>query len=179
MIFLKSQHLILRPLQETDLDGFATYRSDPEVARFQSWSTPYTLNQAKNLLKLMKKFPAGTPGNWYQLAIEPQIQPGIIGDCVFQILASDHRQARIGFTFSRLFQKKGYATEAVKCLLNYLFGDLNLHRVTAICDAENVASARLLERVGMRREGHYIDNIWFKDAWGSEYSYAILRKEWD
>jgi RimJ/RimL family protein N-acetyltransferase len=66
----------------------------------------------------------------------------------------------------------------VSCLLGYLFGELHLHRVSAICDAENLASARLLERVGMRREGHFIENIWFKGAWGSEYSYAILQSEW-
>ena len=178
MIILKSKNLILRPLLETDLEYFASYRSDPGVARYQSWSTPYTLNQAANLLKLMNSFPAGTPGNWYQLAIERQVQPGIIGDCVFQILAHDHRQARIGFTLAQPFQKKGYATEAVKCLLTYLFDELHLHRVSAVCDAENIASARLLERLGMRREGQLIENIWFKGSWGSEYLYAILDREW-
>ncbi|MGZ6317652.1 MAG: GNAT family N-acetyltransferase, partial [Anaerolineales bacterium] len=60
----------------------------------------------------------------------------------------------------------------------FLFAEYRLHRVTAICDADNVASAKLLERIRMRREGHFIENIWFKGAWSDEYSYAILDKEW-
>jgi RimJ/RimL family protein N-acetyltransferase len=178
MIHLETQRLKLRPFQETDLDAFATYRSDPEVARYQSWTTPFTLDQAKDFFEELKRSQPGAPGMWYQLAIERQIQPGIIGDCAFHIIAKDDRQAYIGYTLSRQYQKQGYATEAVGCLLNYLFGTLGLHRVIAICDAENPASARLLERVGMRREGHFIENIWFKGAWGSEYSYAILHSEW-
>ncbi|MEI2692944.1 MAG: GNAT family protein [Anaerolineae bacterium] len=103
--------------------------------------------------------------------------PDFIGDCAFQVLADDDQQAEIGFTFSRLYQKQGYATEAVRRLLDYLFVDLRLHRVTATCDVGNVASFRLLERVGMRREAHQIENIWFKGAWGSEYVYAMLHRE--
>ena len=126
----------------------------------------------------MKLAQAGTPGTWYQFAIERQTQPGTIGDCAFQVFADDDRQAQIGFTLSRLYQKQGYATEAVRRLLDYLFGELHLHRVTATCDVENLASVKLLERIGMRREAHLIENVWFKGAWGSEYSYALLHREW-
>jgi aminoglycoside 6'-N-acetyltransferase len=178
MIFLKTKRLILRPLQESDLETFAAYRSDPDVARYQSWSTPYTLDQAMALFKEMNRVEAGTPGFWIQLAMERQAQPGIIGDCALQIWAEDNRQATIGFTLSQSYQHQGYATEAVQGLLGYLFGEKHLHRVSAICDAENLASASLLERVGMRREGHFIENIWFKGGWGSEYSYAVLQSEW-
>jgi RimJ/RimL family protein N-acetyltransferase len=178
MIHLKTQRLCLRPFQESDLDAFVTYRSDPDVARYQSWTTPYSFDQAMTFLEEMKLAQAGTPGTWYQLAIERQIQPGIIGDCAFQVLEDDNRQGQIGFTLARPYQKQGYAAEAVRGLLDYLFGELRLHRVTAICDVENLASVKLLERVGMRREGHFIENIWFKGAWGSEYSYAVLDSEW-
>jgi RimJ/RimL family protein N-acetyltransferase len=63
--------------------------------------------------------------------------------------------------------------------VDYLFGDLHLHRVTATCDVENLASFKLLERVGMRREAHHVENIWLKGAWGSEYVYAMLDREWN
>lgn len=178
MIPLKSQRLRLRPFQESDLDTFASYRSDPDIARYQSWNTPYTRDQAAAFFKKMRLAQAGTPGTWYQIAVERLNQPGIIGDCAFQVLEEDSAQARFGVTFSKTYQKQGFASEAIRCLLDYLFGDLKLHRVTAICDVENLASAKLLERVGMRREGHFIENIWFKGAWGSEYSYAILQSEW-
>ncbi len=178
MPLIKTPRLLLRPFQETDLVAFITYRSDPDVARYQSWEFPYTPDQAAAFLREMELTQAGTPGNWYQLAVERQSQPGLIGDCAFQVLADDERQAQIGFTFSPAYQKQGYATEAVTGLLSHLFGVMCLHRVTATCDIENKASARLLERVGMRREAQFIENVWFKGAWGSEYAYALLHNEW-
>jgi len=177
-ITLVAQRLRLRSFRKSDLEVFAAYRSDPEVARYQSWNAPYSLDQAVAFYQEMQSEPIGTPGVWYQLAVERLVQPGISGDCAFLVLKEDNRQAQIGVTFSRAYQKQGYATEAVRRLLDYLFGSLFLHRVSAICDSENYASARLLERVGMRREGHFIENIWFKGAWGSEYAYAMLQSEW-
>ena len=178
MIVLTSSRLRLRPFQEADLETFAAYRSDPDVARYQSWNTPYTLEQAQAFYEELRREQPGTPGSWYQLAVERLDHPGMIGDCYLHVLASDPQQGEIGFTFSPQHQGQGYATEAVRRLLGYLFGELNLHRVTATCDVENLPSARLLERIGMRREGHFIENIWFKGTWGSEYLYAILNQEW-
>lgn len=178
MILLRTSRLQLRPLQESELAAFAAYRSDPEVARYQSWSAPYSLEQARVFLKDMNRAQPGTPGHWFQLAIERQTQPGLIGDCAFQVLQDDERQAQIGYTLARPFQKQGYAAEAVRALLDFLFSEYGLHRITAVCDALNVPSARLLERIGMRREGQFLENVWFKGAWGDEYSYAILEREW-
>ena len=178
MIVLISPRLRLRPFQEADLEIFAAYRSDPDVARYQSWDTPYTIKQALAFYKEMQRQQPEAPGYWNQLAVERLDTPGIIGDCYFHVLANDPRQAEIGFSFAPQHQGQGYATEAVRRLLGYLFGELNLHRVTATCDVENLLSARLLERVGMRREGHFIENIFFKGAWGSEYLYALLQREW-
>ena len=178
MLLIKTARLLLRPFQETDLAAFAAYRSIPDVARYQSWESPYTLDQAIAFLREMELVQAGAPGTWYQFAVERQGQPGLIGDCAFQVFADDERQAQIGFTFSPTYQKQGYATEAVKGLLDYLFGERRLHRVTATCDVENAASVRLLERLGMRREAQFVENLWFKGAWGSEYVYALLYKDW-
>ena len=77
------------------------------------------------------------------------------------------------------FQGKGYATEGVLCLLDYLFGELKLHRVQANCDPENLASAHLMKRVGMRLEGQLLESFWFKGRWADEDWYAILQKEWE
>ena len=75
-------------------------------------------------------------------------------------------------------QGKGFATEAVNCLLDYVFGKIAKHRVIAVADTRNAPAVRLLERVGMRREGHFIENIWFKGEWGDEFQYAMLEREW-
>jgi aminoglycoside 6'-N-acetyltransferase len=166
----KTPRLLLRPFQEKDLESFAAYRSDSRMWRATSpGHRPIHSTMARAFLKEMEIVQISAPGTWYQLAVERQIQPGLIGDCAFQVLADDERQAQIGFTFAPAYQKQGYATEAVTGLLDYLFGKLKLHRVTATCDVENEASVRLLERLGMRREAELIENIWFKGAWGSEY----------
>lgn len=178
MFPLKTSRLILRPFLELDLAAFTAYRSDPEVARYQSWEVPYSLAQAEVYFEELKQAQLGMPGEWYAFAIERQSAPGIIGDCAFQVLSNDPLQAQIGYTLAREHWKQGYAAEAVKGLLDYLFDKFTLHRITATCDAENTASFQLLERVGMRREAHFIENIWFKGSWGSEYLYALLRSEW-
>ena len=182
MLILESERLILRPFQEADIEPFAAYRSDPEIARYQSWEPPVTLEQAARFVNDMKNARPGVQGEWYQWAVERKAAPGLIGDCAFQILppdgAHDPRQAEIGFSFARAYQGQGFAAEAVSRLLDYLFDDLNLHRVVAITDTENRGAARLLERLGLRHEGTFVENIWFKGAWGSEFAYALLRREW-
>lgn len=177
-IILETNRLILRSFDETDCFTFSAYRSDPDVARYQGWETPYTLQQAETFVAGMKKARPGTPGEWYQLAIQPKQMMDLVGDCAFCVLAEDERQAVIGFTLSKAYQGIGYGTEAVTRLLDYLFFDLNMHRVRAVCDVENIPSARLLERVGMRREAYFIENAWSKGYWSSEFVYAVLHREW-
>lgn len=178
MLPLHSPRLLLRPFRDSDAETFAAYRSDPQVARYQNWEAAFSLADAQIFISELMEVQPGRPGEWYQLALELKDGGHMIGDCGFHLHLSDARQAEIGFTLAPAFQGQGYGSEAVRRLLDYLFADLKLHRVIAICDALNTASARLLERVGMRREGHFVENIWFKGGWGSEYSYAILRDEW-
>lgn len=177
-IMLESRRLRLRPFTTADIPTFAAYRSDPLVARFQGWETPYTLAMATQFIAEMATMPPIPHGEWYQLAIElKDVHAPIIGDCAFHRLLEDARQAEIGFTLARAHQGQGYATEAVRRLLAYLFADLKLHRVRAICDVENTGSSTLLERVGMRREACFVQSAWFKGRWSSEYWYAMLASE--
>lgn len=175
---LETERLLLRTFRHEDLDGFLAYRNDPEVARYQSWEIPYSREQAVAFLAEMRQIEPGAPGQWYQLAIELKATGALIGDCAFGRLKEDARQAEIGYSLARTYQGEGYASEAIHRLLDYLFGELELHRVRAICDVNNLASIRLLERVGMRREAHFIENFWLKGHWSSEYWYGILRREW-
>lgn len=175
---LETTRLLLRLFQENDVHAFADYRSDPDVARYQSWDVPYSAAQAAAFVAAMQHVRPGAAGEWLQIAIQLKATNQLIGDCAFCVLEDEPQQAEIGFTLARQHHGSGYATEALRRLLDYLFAELNLHRVRAICDADNLASARLLERIGLRREGHFIENIWFKGRWGSEYSYAVLRREW-
>jgi aminoglycoside 6'-N-acetyltransferase len=177
-LILETPRLVLRPLQDSDIETFAAYRSDPEVARYQGWEAPYSLEKAVDFVAYMQSIEPGQPGKWYQLAIQRKGDGALIGDCGFQLLSAEPRQAEIGFTLARSFQGQGYAHEAIGRLLEYLFTDLGLHRVRGNCDPQNGASIRLMKRLGMRHEGRWIKSIWFKGDWGDEDWFAILQEEW-
>lgn len=174
--FIESPRLVLRRFADADLAQFLAYLNDPTVARYQSWES-YTEQEARAVIEQQKTRSPGLPGQWFTFALEVK-ETGALAGHVALRMSEDARQAEIGFTMSRAFQGKGLAREAAARVLDYAFTEMNLHRVTAIADCENEKSVALLERLGMRREGHLIENIWFKGRWGSEYLYAVLRDEW-
>ncbi|MEW5868396.1 MAG: GNAT family protein [Chloroflexota bacterium] len=176
-IHWETPRLILRAFEDRDQHAFAAYRSDPQVAEYQGWEAPYSLEQAGEFIADMRQVAPGTPGKWLQVAIEIKSSGALAGDVAFH-LSEDSRQAMIGCTLAAASQGQGYAREAVTRLLDYLFGELKLHRVVATTDELNAASVHLLEALGLRREVHFIENLWFKGRWSSEYYYAILQEEW-
>jgi len=175
---LETARLILRSFEERDIEPFRLYRSDVEVAKYQGWEAPYSLEQAIHFVHEMKNKTTGKPGDWFQIALELKTSAEMIGDCAFVVLAEDEHQAEIGFTLAPSFQGWGYGAEAVTCLLDYLFGDLDLHRVRANCDPRNLASVKLMQKVGMRHEGCFSESLWYKGYWADEDWYAILEREW-
>jgi len=175
---LGAGRLVLRRFGPDDLTALVGYRSHPDVARFQSWDSPYPMQDGERLIGDMLGRHPDTPGEWFQFAVALRSTKELVGDCGVRISAQDPRQAEIGFTLARAQQGRGYATEAVRTLLGYLFGGRGKHRVTASCDARNASSARLLERVGMRREGHLVESTWAKGEWTDDLLYAVLRREW-
>jgi RimJ/RimL family protein N-acetyltransferase len=174
---LTSDRLILRRFSGSDLVPFMAYRNDPAIARYQSWDA-CSEQEALELIEEQKSMERMLPGRWLQIAIELKESGCLVGDCALKIDSQDERQAEIGFTISREHQGKGYGSEAVARLLDHLFADVGLHRVIAITDCENQASVALMQRIGMRREGHFIQNIWFKGKWSDEFLYAVLGAEW-
>lgn len=173
---LESERLLLRRFAGGDLPQFLAYLNDPQVARFQSWES-YSEQQARDVIERQKNLAPGLPGQWFTFALELKGTGALVGHVALKT-QEDARQAEIGFTLAREFHGRGLAFEAVARVLDYVFNSLGLHRVTAITDCENVKSAALLSRLGMRLEGHFIQNVWFKGRWGDEYSYAVLREEW-
>ncbi len=173
-----TQRLLLRAFQPSDAPVFAEYRSDPEVAKYQGWSAPYPLEKAEEFIASLQDANPGDAGEWYQIAITTQPNGKMIGDCAFKITAGDHRQAEIGITLARQHHGRGYATEAVDCLVDHLFIDMNLHRVFANIDPDNITSAAVLKRLGFRHEGSMVESLWIKDEYRGEDWYAVLRREW-
>ena len=175
---LRTPRLYLRRFQESDIEAFARYRSDPAVARYQGWDAPFSTEQARELVTTMATAPADVPGSWLQIAVARASDGALIGDCAFASQPHEARTVEIGFTIAPEHQGCGYAREAVSLLLQYLFDHLGKHRVTASCDARNAPSARMLEAVGMRQEGHLVDSTWSKGEWTDDLLFAILRREW-
>jgi len=175
---LTTERLVLRRFRPEDLDTFVVYRSDPLIARYQSWEAPYRPSQARQLLHELEAIHPDTPGEWFQFAVALRDTDRLIGDCAAHVRADDPRQAEIGFTVAAEHQGHGYATEAVRRLLHYLLIERDKHRVSATCDDRNTRSAAVLERVGMRREGHLLESTWSKGEWTNDLLYAVLRREW-
>jgi RimJ/RimL family protein N-acetyltransferase len=175
---LTSARLVLRRFRPEDLDAFVAYRSDPKIARYQSWEVPYPASQARQFLQELQATHPDTPGEWFQFAVALRRTDRLIGDCAAHVAAEDPRQAEIGFTLASQHQGYGYATEAVRRLLHYLLIERGKHRVSATCDDRNTRSAALLERVGMRSEGHLLESTWSKGEWTSDLLFAVLRREW-
>lgn len=173
----ETPRLCARPMGMGDLGAFVAYRADPKVARFQSWSD-YSLEDGRAFLASLEGRRLGIPGEWYQLALEEYAGGELVGDLASKVSESEPREMEVGFTLAAAHQGKGFGREALRGLLDLGFGTLGLHRVVAVTDALNAPAAALLEQVGMRREAHFLENVFFKGAWGSEFLFAILEHEW-
>jgi RimJ/RimL family protein N-acetyltransferase len=175
---LAGPRVTLRRFHPGDVAEFVAYRSSVQVARFQSWDAPFPREEGERFVRELANEHPDTPGAWFQFAVALRPAGQLIGDCAAIPQAGDSRQCEIGFTIAPQYQGHGYATEAVSLLLAYLFTVRGKHRITACCDPRNTASAALLERLGMRREGHLRQSTWAKGEWTDDLVYALLHDEW-
>jgi RimJ/RimL family protein N-acetyltransferase len=175
---LQTDRLLLRCFRASDFDSFLAYRNDPDVARYQGWSVPYGEQDARHFVETMQSYTRPEVGEHVQIAIEHRASQSLIGDVMCHIHRRDPRQATIGYTLARSWWGQGHALEAVHALLNYLFTTRDMHRVIADCDVDNTASWRLLERIGFRREAHFVESFLQDGRYTSEYHYGLLQREW-
>ncbi len=174
---LSSARLLLRRLRVEDAGPLCAYRSLPEVARYQYWNS-FGPDDAICLIDEQSNAEPNVPGTWFQLAIVNAATGCLIGDCGLHCLNDDPRQMEIGITLSPSHQGRRYADEAIGCVLDYVFGSWDKHRVFAAIDVLNLPAIALCRRMGFRQEAHYVENIWFKGRWGSEFLFAMLKREW-
>jgi RimJ/RimL family protein N-acetyltransferase len=176
-LVLWTPRLCLRSMQPEDAAVVVRYRSDPGVARFQTWA-PRDAAEVVAFVQAQLTLPPNTSGTWYQLTIERRLERTVIGDCGLHFPDHEADQAEIGITLDRAYQRQGYATEALTAALSYLFEDLGKHRIYARVDPRNQASIALLERLGMRYEGRLRETVWLRGEWADDLIYAILAHEW-
>jgi aminoglycoside 6'-N-acetyltransferase len=172
---ITTPRLRLRRLEEADAAALAAWRSDPENARYIPRAS-MSREDALQIVAEMRDRQPGEPGVWFQLVIETR-DGVLVGDLGLRADATS-RVFEVGYVLAREHQGQGYATEAVRGALGFLFGELGAHRVFGNLDARNTASARVLERVGMRREAHHLEDYDLRGEWTDTFIYAILRREW-
>lgn len=174
---LRTERLLVRAMVAADAADLAERRSDPETARYQSWSTPYPLDRALALIADVEALGQPTPGHWFQWAIE-RIDDGVVlGDVALHI-DDDARNGEFGITLHRWARGHGYATEAARAVIDYGFLAKGLHRIEASVDPRNLACVSLLTRLGMRHEGTSIESYWKEGIVSDDAHYAILAREW-
>jgi RimJ/RimL family protein N-acetyltransferase len=174
---LHTSRLRLRPYEERDVDDYAAFYARLDVATYLYWEPG---DDAKLHAAFAKR---KSQTVWREqeplvLAVERKSDNKVIGEVVLVWLSQNHRTGEVGFLFHPDYQGQGYAAEASRAMLELGFATFGLHRISGRCDARNVASARLMERLGMRREAHFVDNEWVKGEWTSEVVFGMLQHEW-
>jgi RimJ/RimL family protein N-acetyltransferase len=174
---IETERLVLRPYCAGDFDGLYAIQSDAEVARYL-YNEPRSAQETRDLLARKIAGPAlGAEGDWMSAAVVERTTGALVGDVALNWVSEPHRTAEVGFVFHPDHQGKGYATEAARPVVAWAFA-AGFHRVIGRAEARNAASARVLEKLGLRREAHLVENEWVKGEWQSELVYAILEREW-
>jgi len=175
---LHTRRLTLRDFREADWQAVHRYAVDPEVVRYMAWG-PNTEAETQEFVRRTLEHQAAEPRRHFGLAVTLNPDGRLIGACNITAAGTDDRGGYIGYVLRRDHWRQGYATEAARALLGFGFGSLGLHRIIATCDTDNGASARVMEKAGMRREGRLLEHKWIKGRWRDSFLYAILDREWD
>ncbi|MBM3308022.1 MAG: GNAT family N-acetyltransferase [Candidatus Eisenbacteria bacterium] len=176
-VTLTTDRLVLREFREDDWSAVHEYASDPEVVRYMPWG-PNSEEDTRAFIERALALRSGDPRKGYEFAVTLRDGGRLIGGCGIHAMSLANRSAFIGYCFHPDAWGHGYATEAARALVEFAIGTLGLHRVAATCDIENAASARVLEKAGMRREGHFREDALVRGRWRDSYQYALLDHEW-
>jgi RimJ/RimL family protein N-acetyltransferase len=175
---LESERLLLRPFTRDDFEALFAMQSRSDVTRYLYWG-PRDEDEVRAALE--KKI-AGSKlrrdGDSLSFAVVLKGSSDVIGEGSLFLVSAEHHQGEIGFVFHPDHHGHGYATETAQLLLQLAFEGYRLHRVIGRLEQRNVASMRVLERLGMRQEAHFVQNEFVKGEWQSEIVYALLEHEW-
>jgi RimJ/RimL family protein N-acetyltransferase len=108
----------------------------------------------------------------------PPVERRVDRRLCFQVLEAESRQVEFGISLDPRYQRVGYATEALRALLNFLLIDLGKHRAIGSVDPRNLRSVKLMQRVGMRQEAHFVSSLWIKGEWVDDVIFAMLASDW-
>lgn len=195
-LVIETERLTLRPLRMSDVDDLYEYQSDAKIVRYIPWEersreqVTHFLEKALNTSKNEHR----DEGDFIVLAWElkdlsgdsryekttslENYRPGkVIGQSNTSLKSTNDQLADIGWVTHPDYHRQGFAHEATRALMKYVFDNFPVHRIIAEIDTRNPESAKLAEKLGMRREGEFINSEFFKGDWCSMWLYAILKEE--
>jgi RimJ/RimL family protein N-acetyltransferase len=175
-IRIESQRVIIREFAESDWIQIQEYACDYEVVKYETWG-PNSEEQTKEFLSYAIKASQEADRKVFEFAVTLKDSGMLIGACGIRIKDIANRGADIGYTLRKDTWGKGLGTEVAKALIQFGFNDLKLHRIWATCHVDNRASARVLEKCGMQREGQLRKNMLQRGAWRDSYLYAVLETD--
>lgn len=175
---VQTRRLILRYFEKTDLNAVMAYHALPEVQRYLDWKARDTIECKAALDAMCAQRRLNRPGDTLALAAERRSDGAVIGQVSLRWTDATAAQAEVRFIINPTCRRQGYAAEAVTAVFDIGFDHFGFHRVFARCSARNLASARLMRRLGMRLEAHYREHAMFQGEWDEELHFAILDREW-
>jgi RimJ/RimL family protein N-acetyltransferase len=174
---LTTERLVIRALSPDDVDRHHALFSDPDVVRYLYFG-PFDRPAAQEHLARRSIVDLPSEGGWINFGVEVKGEGVLIGELAMGFISATHAHYEVGYVFDPAYAGRGYATEGAAMIVELAFSGLGAHRVSGRLDARNDPSARVLEKLGMRREGRFLENEYVKGEWTDELVYAILAPEW-
>lgn len=173
---VETERLIIRKYREEDAPDVFEYAQNSEVTKYLSWY-PHTseYESLEHIQKMISGYENGEPSGY---GIELKWEKKIIGSIGISTLSYDHKKAEIGFVISSKYWGMGFAAEAIVKFIDIGFSKLNLNRIEAHCDVENINSTKVLLKSGMKYEGTIREGIFMKEKFITMNLYSVLSKDW-
>ncbi len=174
----RTASLILRPFVESDFEDAAALMGDPDVTRYLYWGPRSRAESRAAFDKRLAGNVVARGVDYVALVIADAATGRFGGEICLMHMTNDHRSGELGYILHPAFHGRGVASEAAAAMRDIAFRELGLHRLFAGCDDRNTASWRVMEKIGMRREAHFVENEWVKGEWTGGIVYAMLEDEW-
>lgn len=175
---IETDRLIIREFNDDDFTSVHLYASDPEVIKYLPFG-PNTNLDTELFLTKVKNFQIQYPRYDYEFAVVLKENNLLIGGCGIHVTNPNNKEASIGYCYNKTYWGQGYASEAANAIIAFGFKNLNLHRVYATCAPDNIGSAKVMEKVGMTKEGHLREHKLQKGTWRDSFIYSILEHEYN